>query len=364
MKKTLQLSIFGIALLLTSCISEDNTPVQIPPFEGSTITLNENGGDPTQANQFWVELGTGKISKNNRESWDLGFYSGEEFRVVLNSSLMMSVGAIENATNLKEVTENSVSSLKNLVQVANFQDNAKYIDNPDGNIKNQTTAIAEIKINDSENKVYLLNLGYKTYTGSTSPGSVYTMGDARGWKKIKITRHQQGYKLQYADLNDTEITEFFIAKDSNYNFKHFSFASGTTVDIQPQKHQWDIGFTVFTNLTNAGTFYTSYVFPDFVITNILGNVSAYEVVAPIGQGDIAYTNFKKEDIDASKFSTNDQRSIGANWRTTTGANGAEVYSNKFYIIKNSEGFFFKLKFLRMKDDNGNRGYPQFEYKAL
>lgn len=349
-------------MLVQSCIKEDNTPVKIPPIDGATVEPTVGG--ETEPNQVWVELSSNTIKATPREAWDLGFYCGDEFRVIMNPSLMMSAGKIANVNNIDAVNSQTVASLKNLVQVANFQDNAQYIDNPNGEILTQTTGISEIKADDSQNNVYLLNMGNKIYTGSTVPGSVYTMGDPRGWKKIRVLRYQQGYKIQYADLDETTHKEFIITKDNAYNHKFFSFKTENYADIQPKKKNWDLCFTVFTNLTSAGAFMTSYIYPDFVINNTLGKVAVYEVTTAAGQGETAYNNFKVSDINPTKFVTNDQRTIGANWRTTTGTNGVEVYSNKFYVLKNSEGFFFKIRFLRMKNDQGYRGHPQFEYKAL
>jgi len=367
MKKTTNFTLILVIFFatLTSCVAEDVTPVKIPPIEGSVLTLNEKA-DPAEVNQFWIDLSTGDVSKTHRELWDLGFYCGDEFRVMLNSSLVMSVGKIENANNIDAVNSQTVKDLKLLVQAANFTDNSKYIDNPNGDILNQTTGISSISADDDSNNVYLLNMGYKTYSGTISPGTIYNVGALRGWKKIRILRNSLGYKIQYADLDETTHKEFIISKDSQYNYRFFSFATGSYADIQPKKKEWDLCYTVFTNLTlNPGdNLETSYIYPDIVLHNILGGAGVYEVTTAAGQGEIAYNNFRKEDVDGTKFIINDQRAIGSNWRTTTGANGAEVYSNKFYVLKDSDGFFFKIRFLRMKDDENYRGYPQFEYKPL
>ena len=174
----------GVLLILimfcTSCIREDNTPVKIAPISGAI--LSPEIGGPSEKNQIWIELSSGTVSATHREDWDLGFYSGPEFRVILNSSLIMAVGKIENTFDIDSVNAASVADLKNKVQVANFADNSIYIDDPSGNLLNQTTGIAEIKTRDNENNVYLLNLGYSTYEGDMVPGSVYTVGEARGWK--------------------------------------------------------------------------------------------------------------------------------------------------------------------------------------
>ena len=36
----------------------------------------------------------------------------------------------------------------------------------------------------------------------------------------------------------------------------------------------------------------------------------------------------------------------------------------YYLIKDGDGNYFKLKILSMKNDKGERGYPAFEYELL
>ncbi len=69
-------------------------------------------------------------------------------------------------------------------------------------------------------------------------------------------------------------------------------------------------------------------------------------------------------IKTCRFVYNDQRALGSHWRTTTGTNGAEVFSDRFYIIKDAEGFYFKLRMMKMSNEEGYRGYPEFEYQPL
>lgn len=364
MKKTLLILVSFLQFFVISCIREDDTPVKIPPMTGAV--MDPAVGGAAEPNQVWVNLATGGQKVTKREAWDLGFYCGDSFKVILNYSLIMAAGQVENITNIDAVNSQTVAQLKPLVQTANFAENAQYVDSPTGNIHINPTAVAEIKINEDQNKVYLVNLGFKTFSGATNAGSVYAVGDARGWKKIRVLRSGSAYRVQYADLDDVTHREFIVEKNPDYNFRYFSFDSHTYADIEPKKNSWDICYTVFTNLVNLpGTnTQTSYIFSDGVLHNILGGVSAYEVTTAAGQGEAEFKNFKKENIDPAKFETGDRRTIGSNWRTTTGPNGAEVFNNKFYILKNSEGFYFKLRFLRMKNDQNYRGFPQFEYKPL
>lgn len=376
MKKILFTLLIGTSFISQSCISDNEDPVAVAPVEGAIA--NPGVGGATQPNQVWIDLSDiDPLTKKPKEiltkrtDWDLALYSGNEFKVVLNSSIMMAAGKIPNATNINLVTEASVATLKTQVQVANFNPaNVAFIDDVKGDFPAGSTAIEEIKASESENAVYLVNMGKEIYTGTVPTGSVATGGDDRGWMKVQIVRAGNGYKVKYANLNDTQHKELTVSKDPTYNYSFVSLNHlkpepnkiAKQVFIQPEKKKWDICFTVFTNtIIGAG----SYIYADFVTTNNVGGVAVYEIIVPsTSSGVEAFTNFKTSDIDQSKFIRNDQRIIGANWRNPVGTNGLEVYGDRFYIVKDAEGFYFKLRFTRLTNTAGERGRPQFEYKPL
>lgn len=367
MKKLLFL-ILSISLLLQSCLKDNEDPIAVSPIEGAVANPAVDG--PTQPNQVWVDLsdvdseGNPKQTLNRRTDWDLAFYSGDSFKVILNSSIMMAAGKIPNITDINQVKESDVTDLKTKVQVANFDPaNVAYIDDVNGNFPTGYTAISEIAINDSDNAVYLVNMGRDIYDGDVAVGSITTGGDSRGWMKVQITRSgSSAYKIKYAKIEDTNYKEYIISKNTDYSFNFFSLTNSKELLIQPQKEKWDLCFTVFTNvIEGAGT----YIYGDFVVDNIVGGAASYQVTVPSNVNATEYyNNFKASDIDMSKFNYADQRTIGANWRNPVGTNGLETYGDRFYVLKDPEGFYFKIKFLRMTNDQGIRGYPQFEYKPL
>ncbi len=361
MKKILFGLLVGASFISQSCINDNEDSVAVSPIEGAIV--NPVVGGATQPNQVWFDLSEGNEVLTKRTDWDLALYSGSTFKVVLNSSIMMAAAKIPNATNIDLVTDASVATLKTQVQVANFNpSNEVYVDDVKGNFPSGYTAIEEIKAIDSENAVYLVNMGKEIYTGSVPIGSVTTGGDSRGWMKVQIVRSADGYKIKYAELTSTTHQELNVAKNVTYNYNFVSLKNNKEVFIQPEKKKWDLCFTVFTNvIAGAG----SYIYADFVTNNNVGGVGAYEVMVTAGSGVEAYNNFKSSDIDQSKFIYNDHRVIGANWRNPVGTNGLEVYGDRFYVIKDSDGYYFKLRFTRLtKSDTGERGYPQFEYKPL
>src|SRR5690606_34716347 len=203
-------------------------------------------GGPNQPNQVYVDFSSGESKAVERTSWDLGFYSGSEFRVILNGSLKMAVKKLET-TNIDEVQEADPTVNVSFATEASLG----YVDNPTGvltgNGGGEGTAIAEISSNDAENSVYLVNMGYGLSTITPTVGSAQVDGEMRGWKKIRILRNGNDYVLQYADIDATTHNEVTISKNPAYNFSFFSMSNNTEVMVEPEKGDWDLNFTTFTN---------------------------------------------------------------------------------------------------------------------
>lgn len=352
---------FCSLFVFQSCLRDNEDPVPVSPYNGIVMNVDSVGG-ASEPNQVWVRLENSEITSSKRTIWDLGFYSGNEFKVVLNNSIFMAAGKIENVSDINAVNSTMVAALKEKVQVANFDPtNVPYIDDVKGNFPTGYTAISEISANESENAVYLINMGRKLYEEVIPAGSVIPGGESRGWKKLQIIRSGNNYKLRFADLDSTTHTEVIIEKNPTYNFTFYSMTDAKVVDVQPEKNKWDICFTVFTNIIpGAG----SYIYSDFVTTNIMGGSSSYMVSVPAGTNVTEfYDNFSAANVDASLFATTDQRSIGGNWRLV-GPSGANLYGDRFFVVRDHEGHFYKLKFTRMSNLQGERGRPEFEYKPL
>lgn len=338
-------------------ITGNNTTVV--NFNETALTGNSLSpavGGPSQVNQVYIDLSSGAMTTAPRISWDLGFYSGNEFRVVLNNSVKMSAKSLSTTDLSKVVSEDSS------MVIGQGAGSVDQIDNPSGIITG--TAIAEVSANDSENPVYLINLGSNPSTTPPALGSVAAdSGTHRGWKKVRILRNGNGYKFQYADLTATTFNEIIIDKKAAYNFSFFSFTSNGTVNVEPQKEKWDINFTTFTNIV-GGT--TPYFYPDFVVNNSRGGALVYSV----STDDFSYNNFTRANVDNSKFEE-DQRGIGSSWRSTSapGPDGFPVSqfvlkTNIFYVIKDPAGNYYKIKMTGGALPNMERGHPTFVYELL
>lgn len=347
-------------------INKISTNYEITGNNSTVVNFNETAlsgnslapevGGPSQENQVYIDLSSGAMTTVPRISWDLGFYSGSDFRVILNNSVKMSAKSMEDTDLSVALTEDSSMLIG---QGSGIVDQ---IDDPTGLLTG--TAIAEVSANDAENMVYLVNLGSNPSTATPALGSVAAdSGTHRGWKKIRILRNGNGYKLQYADLSATTFNEVTIDKEAAYNFNFFSFTTNQTVSVEPEKDKWDLNFTTFTNVF-GGT--TPYFFPDFVVNNSRGGALAYAVSTE----DFAYENFTLSNVDQSQF-INDQRGIGSSWRATSaqGPDGFPVSqfvlkTDIFFVLKDPAGNIYKIKMTGGALENQERGHPTFVYELL
>lgn len=362
MKIALKILFISSLFLTISCLKEDDGVLIVPPIQGNEIAPEVGG--PGQPYQVWVDLSTGEMKKTLRTDWDLGFYSGDEFAVILNTSALMSATEIEGVTELSQVNSESVANLMTQVQVGTFNpDNIQYVDDVKGNYLENGTVIKE------SGKIYLVNLGVNIYEGPFSSGSAVSGGTPRGWKKIKVTKESAGYTIEYADLDQMQMQTAFVPKDSNYNFTFFSMVKGQIADIQPPKMNWDLCFTVFVNQVNDnnGNSQGTYIFSDFVVTNTMAETGAYEVISTANGALEEFNNFTSSEVDPSNFIYDDHRAIGDKWRQIP---GAIVRNDRFYVLKDPNGVLFKVRFISMTKVRENdpsfieRGHPVLEYQPL
>lgn len=362
MKKTF-LFLSVAVLSLASCSSDDNAGTQVEiPSVGDI--LQPTVGGPNQPNQVFVDLSAEGSTSVRRDSWDFGFETGSEFRVVLNGSLKMAAKQLATTDiTLPQTADENVG-----VGQGTFPASNGYVDNPTGIFTGTTggqgSAIAEVSANDADNKVYLVNLGYAISTEVPAVGSVATDGASRGWRKVRVLRNGNGYKIQYAALDATTFTEKTVEKNADFNYTFFSVNTGTAVSAEPQKTKWDLNFTTFTNYLQAGPTAVTYGYSDFITTNVKGGTKVYQVLVADGG---SYEAFTKTNVVENNFtvSSTDQRIIGSNWRAGGGPGSLpSVRTDRFYVVKDVAGNYYKIIFRAMTNELRERGYPTLEYALL
>jgi hypothetical protein len=349
-----RLSLVLTGLVFLAACGKDDDKVTIPPAEGSTVTLNGGTGGASAENAAYIDMSTGTATGVKRSSWDLGFYSGSDFRVILNNTT--SAGAkMTTATSLAAVgAADTIGLTLAINQVAPGPDQYAFFDPIDGSLTN--TVIPAVSATAAENRVVIINRG-------TGGGTA-----ARAWIKALITRNGNGYTVQFGGIQQTSgFTTVQITKDADYHFRYLSFdGGGTIVNVQPKKAEWDFtwGYSVY-EIAGVGP----YNFSDLISTNSLSGVMVgTRIYASAAVRNEAYTKFNRDSVNATVSTFSASRwAIGSSWRVTPapGVTNAGVRTDRFYVIKDVQGNYYKLKFISFAaEDGGERGKPVFEYALI
>ncbi|TKC08116.1 hypothetical protein FA048_13225 [Pedobacter polaris] len=343
-----------LALTFTACKkSKDEPVIVVPPSDGSTLTLEGKTAESNYTNVVYTDLSKDKTTKVDRKSWALGFYSGADFKVMLNQSFQ-TLAAVVNKTDINAVTLDDAKTT--LVYNINLQSSTlanavSLVDNYNGSLNR--TAIASISATADENKVYILSVN-----GLFIEPNLY---------KIRILRNgTTGYTLQYAKIQETTFKTVNISKSADYNLTFVSLGNnndGAIVNAEPKKDEWDLNWSYSTYKSVAANLESNpYWYQDFISINTLAGVSA----AQVSTTTKTYAAFAESDIASLTF-LNERDVIGSKWRTSpdfTGAGGG-VKTDLFYVIKDSSGNVYKLKFVSyITGDGGERGKPVIEYKLI
>ena len=396
MKRNILLPLFCLSFVLFSCSSDDDNGggiIEIPAVESAVLDIESGGSN--EPNQVYIDLSTEETTVVRRDSWELGFVSSQN-RVVLNASILVSAAKLEGIYDIDAVSENTqlaeeldikTSSnvdttlttvnalLKGLpvgyTMYGNLDKGISFTDSKEGDLNR--TAIGNIATAEAEAEVFLVSLGKAIPEEPAEIGSVKHTGENRGFYKIKVFMDNSDYVLQYAPLSSDTHEEVVITKDEVYNFKAFSLKNGKEVNVEPTRGKWDLNFTsVYSYYDFMSNLNVGLTYSDYMVYNIDNGVGVYMVLteAP-GEGEGAavvptdepsYDEFTLEDVVENELVFDDRTVIGSEWRNAFG--DASLKSDRYYIIKDVDGNFYKLQFTALLNEDGERGYPQIRYDLL
>ena len=311
-----------------SCIKEE---LPVPAHVSGDIKLAQVEMGANYNTQIFYNLEYNSIVNNNLETdWEIAFECSDSgSHVILNSSIVCSV------LNTNTIYFDSITSINGIPN-----SEWKY-DAASGNL--DSSALVDY----NNGNVYIINRGTSVAGG----------GITRGYKKIIIDNiNNEQYQIRSADLDGSKDTTVILDKDAELNFKAFSLSSNSSVEVFPNKNDWDLMFTAYTHIFDfngsplpyrvSGVLinrYNTYVAED---TTLDYNEINYNNI--INNNNLVYSN----NIDV----------IGYNWKTYSGS--FTIVENLNYIIKTSAGLYFKLRFIDFYNDNGVKGCPKFEFQQL
>ncbi|MFC2114515.1 HmuY family protein, partial [Bacteroidota bacterium] len=288
--------------------------------------------------QAYFDLGTNStVSQHSKMTWDLAFESSDTgYIIMLNNARFMKIvntGTTDFYTGVFDTTGadwkfDNVSAFPDSSAIGNW---------------------ADIIINpiQSYNLVYALDLGMDDE------------GNQLGFRKIQFVSYSDSfYFFRYAMLDGGQPDSFYIKKDQSKNFSYFSFKNGgQQLIIEPDKDKWDLLFTQYTTIlyTDLGEAVPYLVLgvlqnPDRVEAAVLKNSDFNSVVF---DQVITLPYSRKQDV------------IGYEWKKYNFSSGIyEVTTTNTYIIKDTDGFLYKLRFISFYNAQGDKGYPNFEVQKL
>ncbi|NNF02264.1 MAG: hypothetical protein HKN22_06230 [Bacteroidia bacterium] len=319
-----------LTVLLSACLKEDDVIVLPPPGDEEVLSIAQG---PDYYNQVFFDLFSKSEVNNDFRIWDLAFESSEHgIHVFLNSGKLMQVYNT-GVTNINSVGNSSLSTAEWVFDAPSWHPDSTAI----GNWLDSASL--------SKNEIYIIDRG------------VYNSGADQYWKLQLVQVDNAAYQIKIERLDGTGFNGVEIIKDNSRSLLYFTFDNGgKTLEVAPEKESWDLLFTRY------GYVYYNFTPPlQYQVTGVLLNPN--KVVAYKD----SLMNFDDIDIDiAQQLNYSDARDvIGFNWKYYDfGLERFIIKPHYNFVIKDTEGYYYKLKFIDFYNDLGDKGYPKFIYKRL
>jgi hypothetical protein len=318
--------------LLSSCFKEE-VPIH-RPLRGN-LQVVQIPLTSKYNKQFFFDLFTGQIvNSNDNTIWDLAFDADDNgYHIWLNSSKLM------QAYNTRSSEFSAITD----------DTGAEWTwDYPEG--KPEYNAIGEWGRFDNGNVVSFRHV-YIIDRGVTADNVKL------GKRKVIFESLDKGtYRVRFAKLSGEDMHVIEVPKDKRFNRIYLSFDNGgQIVQVEPPKDSWDLLFTRYTHI-----FFEHDTLP-YLVTGVLLNPAG---VSAAKDSSTLFDNITINDLHMFTFQT-EANTIGYNWKSfDIDDTKYSIIPNIFYIVKDIEGNYYKLRFIDFFSDSGERGFPKFEYQQL
>ena len=177
-----------------------------------------------------------------------------------------------------------------------------------------------------------------------------------GLKKVQFSIEGNRYLIRYADLDNQHEMSQSIDRSDSINYIYFSFDNGV-VDIAPNRIHWSLLFSRYTTMlvTDEGENYPYLV--SGVVLNPNGVAAALDTIHNFLEIELGDT------IDLQLSTRADL--IGYDWKYYDFDAGVYTIVPEYaYVIRDRDGFYYKMRFVDFYNGTGEKGYPKFEYARL
>ncbi|MBA2422641.1 MAG: HmuY family protein [Chitinophagales bacterium] len=313
---------FTLLLIISSCFKEDESVTLPPPGDAQIFRISQ--GEDYHRQQYF-DLNTTDTLGSEYSSWDLCFQSNPTgWHIWLNGG---------NFALIANMNTQDFDAVHDTTGASWHWDEASW--NPD------STAIGDWR---DVRLVYVLDRGF------SKPA-------AERYKKIIFQSEDESkYEIQFSNLDGSEQNIVYVPKNSLNSYAYFTFNDGGSIlNIEPAKQQWDMLFTRYRYI-----FYDEEPPLPYLVTGVLINPEiSVAVDSSMTFSEIDYQ------IAITLTYSNTRDVIGWKWKHFDLSTSAyTVHQNVNYIIRDMEGVYWKLHFIDFYNEEGDKGYPQFEFQRL
>ena len=320
-----------LALSLSSCFEED---MMVAPHMQGELEMGIASPGPEYAYQVYYDLNRNmEVASNLVSAWDLSFESNTGgWTIRLNSSKFMYAG---NSMDTAFSSHLSQSELE--IQ----------FDSSDGHADN--TAIGSWYYPDGD------SIRSNGYVYLIDRGSDHQFKPV-GLMKVKFDITGVDYLVRFANADNTIDTTILIPRDPSVDKIYFSFDDGI-MEIVPDPSQWSLLFTKYTTMlvTNEGEDYPYLVMGALLNPN--GVTATLDTIHDFLEMELSDTT----DLDFIPRAD----VIGYDWKYYNFDAGLyTIVPELHFVIRDRDGFYYKLRFVDFYNDEHKKGYPTFEYIRL
>lgn len=318
-----------LTILALGACEMDEIPIDpvdrpIEPEEKAPVITNDIELGSDYLYQSYFDLGTNSFVKTTvQNDWEIAF-DCEGVAIVLNSSTFMQGATLET-------TDFSVEPDVKTLEFRAYYPSAPVDSLPFRDLINS-------------DKVGIVDLG------------IFKNGTSRGHRKIKVGYNEtdQTYTLRYAKLDGSKEGSVKIKKNPKKNWAEYNMSLNTAIDASPEKNAYDLYFGQYTY-----QFYDPYT--PYLVVGVLSNPNQVLVAV---ESDKTFGAITLESVSQMDFSDLPDK-IGYEWKYYSFDDAEYIVNSEItYVIKDTEGIYYKLRFLDFYDQFGVKGHPKFQFQQL
>ncbi|MEP7263745.1 MAG: HmuY family protein [Bacteroidota bacterium] len=337
MKKAL---IYIIVLLAVASCEKEEKPFVLPPPGDLTKVVADIGTNYLKA--VYISLAKNTQQTRNWQDWDIAFEASETGSYVYLNEGKYMFACHTNSSDF--ATADSTGKEWRL-------DNDELTDD--------STAVGKWWSNSTSSDVMVIDRGRIYYVGITA---------SQRFKKIKIEHvNANEYVFSFCDYGSNTPVSYTITKDPNHSLMYFSFDDGgKMVDMSPPKDDWDFVLTRYAHIYYGEPLNSPY--RNYMVNGGLNNkwngVTGVRMIKDVSTSYIPFAQVTSNDAALHSYSE-EANTIGFEWKIVDINTGAyNIVPDIYYILKDKNGFYYKIRFVDFYDDNGTKGYITFEYQRL